>query len=253
MADLRTISRTTLTPRALLQEHGTIVATFDRRGQGSGNLCYGLRTEHGDFFVKTAGDAADPAPTLRFADRVRLLHSAAALYFSCPHPALATLHTTIETPRGPALVYTWADGAPLRGRLLPQERALTVLDRLYALHAQLARCGWIAADLYDESLLYDDDTDTLTVIDLDLYQPAPFRNQMGRMFGSSHFMAPEEFQKGAIIDQKTTTFVLGRAACVLAPDLDSPTVRRACQPDRDRRFETVAHFWRAWQAERLTA
>ena len=33
---------------------------------------------------------------------------------------------------------------------------------------------------------------------------------MGRMFGSRRFMAPEEFELGAPLDQRTTVFTLGR-------------------------------------------
>ena len=41
---------------------------------------------------------------------------------------------------------------------------------------------------------------------------------MGRMFGSSRFMAHEEFERGARIDERTTVFTMGRTAAVLLSD-----------------------------------
>lgn len=58
----------------------------------------------------------------------------------------------------------------------------------------------------------------MRVIDLDSYSKGPFRNQMGRMFGSERFMAPEEHRLGAWIDERTTVFTLGRTVHHLVPD-----------------------------------
>ena len=38
------------------------------------------------------------------------------------------------------------------------------------------------------------------------------------MFGSSRFMAPEEFERGALIDERTNVFTMGRTAAVLLAD-----------------------------------
>ena len=56
------------------------------------------------------------------------------------------------------------------------------------------------------------------VIDLDSYHMGSFINSMGRMAGSSRFMAPEEFELGATIDERTTVFTMGRTAAVLMSD-----------------------------------
>ncbi len=127
-------------------------------------------------------------------------------------------------------------------------------------HAELTQQGWIAVDFYDGSLMYNFGTGTLRVIDLDMYRDKPFRNVMGRMFGSSRFMAPEEFELGALVDERTTVFVMGRAAAVFLADgtltgeafrgpaalLD--VVRKACSPDPIERYQTVAAFHGAWSA-----
>jgi hypothetical protein len=51
------------------------------------------------------------------------------------------------------------------------------------------------------------------LVDLDGYRP-PYTLDRERQFGSSRFMAPEEWQRGATIDERTTVYTLGRAAFV---------------------------------------
>jgi serine/threonine protein kinase, bacterial len=80
------------------------------------------------------------------------------------------------------------------------------------------------------------------------------------MFGSSRFMAPEEFELGAPIDQRTNVFVMGREALLFLSDgtADASAFRgsralfevaaRACEPDRANRYDSIASFYAAWCA-----
>ena len=184
----------------------------------------------------------------------------------------------IESPHGPLLVYDWVDGELLhadsatrhdprstyqRFRRLPAAEILRVLDEIYDLHGVLARMRWIAVDFYDGCLIYDFTRRKLHVVDLDLYHQGPFVNAMGRMFGSSRYMAPEEFEMGALIDERTTIFTLGRSAANLlsdgtlarAPfrgsDEQYKVVSRACLPSRRERFTTISEMHAAWRAARV--
>jgi serine/threonine-protein kinase len=108
--------------------------------------------------------------------------------------------------------------------------------------------------------MYDFTTSRLTVMDLDSYQLGAYRNNMGRMFGSSRFMAPEEYQLGALIDQRTTLFVMARTALVLlsdgsldrAPfrgtDAQYAVLRRATASAPSDRYPTYSSFHHAWLA-----
>ena len=99
-------------------------------------------------------------------------------------------------------------------------------------------------------------------LDGEFLRRLPFINDMGQMFGSTRFMAPEEFERGALIDEQTTVFVMGRTALIflsdgtLAPELFRgprtlfDVVRQACQPIRANRFASMAAFSHAWQAAR---
>jgi serine/threonine-protein kinase len=264
-------------PQLYLQNTGGVFALFDVRSQDSGNISYGVNLDGERYFVKTAGVPGDATPFLSHVQRVVCLENAVALARSCDHPALPSLHRVIKSPEGPLLVYDWVPGELLhanrearkypqsayqRFKKLPVERILHVLDVIVDLHVHLVRSGWIAVDFYDGCLIYDFTTDHLHVVDLDMYHRGPFVNPVGRMFGSSRFMAPEEFVKGAIIDERTNVYTMGRTAAVLlsdgtlAPasfrgsDALRAVVTRACLETPDDRYGSIADFYTAWCAAR---
>lgn len=285
MADLLSMTCSDRNPEELVHAAGEVLARYDHRTQDSGNISWLVATPEGDLFVKTAGTRDPPppgaaVPYLDHAGRVELLRSAVELARSAAHPALARLRTVIETPHGPALVYDRAPGELIG---VPSTRRddpgspyrrfacaspvlrLTVLDQLLDAHLGLEAAGWVACDLYDGCLMVDLTTGGLTLIDLDTYRRGASTNDMGRMFGSSRFMAPEEFELGAVLDARTTVFTLGRIVrhfgTSLSEDLGdfcgggaaAEVVARATMPDRSQRFGTVAELVGAWFASRRRA
>jgi serine/threonine-protein kinase len=264
-------------PPDYLRSAGEIFAEFGALTQDSGNISYGVRIGQTRYFVKTAGIPDDPVPFLAHPDRVALLRNAVQVAQSCSHPTLPTLHRAIESSVGPLLVYEWVEGESLgvpraarddpqssyqRFRSLPLPAIMEVLDALYDLHRELAQAGWIAVDFYDGSMVYDFSSGSLSIVDLDHYHPGPFTNAMGRMFGSTRFMAPEEFELGAVIDERTNVFVMGRAAALFLADgtLEADAFRgsdalyrvvaKACEPERSMRFASMAEFHDAWKSAR---
>ena len=269
---LRTIHSIAQPPEVYLHTIGDLFAIFDT--QDSGNISYGVAVKGERYFIKTAGRPDNTQPYLAHAQRVDLLRNAVQLTQSLRHPALCQLYQVIESPHGPLLVYEWIEGeligvphaqrndpatASQRFRALPVPTLLQALDMIFDLHVKLAALGWIAVDFYDGCLLYDFQWHTLRIMDLDTYHRGPFVNEMGRMFGSSRFMAPEEFQLGAPIDQCTIVFTLGRLLAVFLSDgtLERQPFRgndalyavmcQACQPERAARFAAVAPFYDAWR------
>jgi serine/threonine-protein kinase len=265
-------------PEQFLRSIGVVFAAFGSPSQDSGNQSYGVQIGEQRYFVKTAGDQDDPHPLLAHTERVELLRNAARLHATCCHPNLPPLRQVIESPSGPLLVYPWVDGQLLsvpreqrddpetafqRFRSLPAPTICRCLDAIFDLHTQLARAGWVAVDFYDGCLIYDFAADSIAVVDLDMYHFGPFENTMGRMFGSTRFMAPEEFERGACIDERTTVFTMGRAALVFLSDgtLSADAFRSsralfdvvasACSPDRARRYDSLAAFYQAWRAARI--
>jgi serine/threonine-protein kinase len=262
---------TALPPEPYLARRGTIFTRFDR--QDSGNVSYGVEAGDSRYFVKTAG-SREPGPVLAFADRVRLLRNAIRLARAYRHPALPALRHVVESPGGPMLVYDWAPGELLytarerrddpdsayrRFRALPVARVLACLDAIVDVHDLLGRGGEVAADFYDGCLIYDFTAHRVSLIDLDMYQPGPLRNERGRVFGSTRFTAPEEFTLGAVLDQRTSVFTLGRTVLVLLSDpagaFRGPApllavASRACEVDPARRYPSLPEFCAAWRRAR---
>jgi serine/threonine-protein kinase len=168
-----------------------------------------------------------------------------------------------------ALVYPWVEGRVLnhatrsgsdrsaleefRGLSVSAVRAAiaTVLDA----HVCVAAHGFVAVDLYDGCLLYDFARERMHLIDLDEYHAGPFVLAAERLPGSLRYMAPEESQRGAMIDERTNVFTLGRLVHHL---LDSPAgwrgtaaeaavVRRATDEQPSRRFATIAEMCDVWR------
>jgi serine/threonine-protein kinase len=260
-------------PGDFLRSIGQVFAVFDERTQDSGNISYGVLAGASRFFVKTAGMPENSQAHLSHKQRVELLRNAVSFRQHINHHSLPKLLNVIEAPHGPMLVYEWAPGellgversrrddpaAPFqRFRALPFSDLLTGLNVVFDFHRSAAELGWVAVDFYDGAMIYDFDTQAMRLIDLDNYRDRPFTNEMGRMFGSTRFMAPEEFELGAIIDEVTTVFTMGRVISVFLSDgtLELTPFRgdralyevmiRACQPERKERFPSMKAFHAAW-------
>jgi serine/threonine-protein kinase len=132
------------------------------------------------------------------------------------------------------------------------------LSTNFHVHAKLAERGWIASDFYDGCVMYDFSTHDLRLVDLDHCRHGAFTNKMGRMFGSTRFMALEEQALGAEINERTTVFNMGRCVTVFLREpslqLQSPATsailrveEKACQENPSRRYNSMADFLHAWQ------
>jgi len=260
-------------PIVWLQQYGKVFARFDDGARDSGNITLGIEIDGNRFFVKTTAERIPEPSAVDHQTRVELLRNAVRLHESCRHPLLARLLNVIESRNGPVLVYEWVDGELLYSHSRTRDRVESPLRRfralrattiqrhvtsIYELHVDLEDRGWISGDFYDGCLIYDFDRDCLRVVDLDAYRRGPSRNDMGRMFGSTRFMAPEEFEIGAALDERTTVHVMGRTALVLLSNgtVDATCFRgpralfevaqRACASDPRQRFPTMRAFHDAW-------
>ena len=246
-----------LEPPDFLAAAGDVFANFDL--QDSGNISFGVAIEDNRYFVKTAGPPMSPGLPLRHADRVSLLANAERLARSVSHPAMTVFEGSLPSAWGPMLIYHWADGEHLHARRerrkdpntawqrflgLPRMERASAVARIVDLHVALSGRGWVTGDFYDGCLLYDFATHTLRVFDLDSYRLGPYTNTMGRMFGSTRFMAPEEFEKGSTIDERTTVFAMGRTIAIFLHDV--PVLEHvaavASADDPDARYATVAEL-----------
>ncbi|MGC0340504.1 serine/threonine protein kinase [Streptomyces sp. SLBN-8D4] len=239
-----------------LRSVGEVFRSF--REQDSGCLSHGVRLPDGSrWFVKEA--TTDRAQ--------RSLDRAWAFHGRVRHPAIVPqVHRVAVGDRRTAVVMPWHDGeilydptARARFRALPLARVHHALDRVLDAHLAVEAAGQVAVDLYDGAFLYDFDAHELRLIDLDDYRPGPFVLTEDRLPGSTRFMAPEEWRRGATIDTRTTVHVLGRTARLLldaGPGEDAfrgtaaqlAVVERATRPVPGERFGGVRDLVEAWRA-----
>jgi serine/threonine-protein kinase len=270
LIDIQVIAQS---PSDFLSSTGQVFAVFDERTQDSGNISYGVLAGDGQFFVKTAGMPENSNAHLSHEQRVALLRNAVSFRQHVDHHSRPKLLNVIESPHGPMLVYEWVSGELIgvehsrradptspfqRFRALSFSELLIELDVVFDFHRSAAELGWVAVDFYDGSMIYDFARQALHLIDLDNYRDQPFINDMGRMFGSTRFMAPEEFELGERIDEVTNVFTMGRVISVflsdgtleLAPSRGDRSLyevmTKACQPERKERFSSMKAFYDAW-------
>lgn len=259
-----------------LREMGRVFRVFDQ--QDSGNISFGVEAQGERLFVKYAG-----ARTTQYdgnpQDAVSRLQNAVPIYYDLQHPTLIQIRDHFPAGAGYAVVFEWYDGECLHPhwsypppakytdpgspfyqyRQLSVEERLKSLDDIFKFHVFVEEQGYVAVDLYDGSLLYNFAQNTMKVCDIDFYQKRPFYNMMGRLWGSSRFMSPEEYELGAEIDGITNVYNLGAMAFALvggeldrsrskweASDELYEVASKATQADRLMRYASVGEFYREW-------
>ncbi len=249
-----------------LRPYGTVFQVMDR--QFSGNLCFGVEGSYGRLFVKYAG-----ARTLHYRGKpeqaILTLKNAMPLY-DRPHPALTRLLAHGPAGDGYAAIFAWRDALPLRSsfgpsagdraRRLPLEKSLRMLDMVFDLHLNLAQDGIVAVDFYDGNVLIDFEQNEAIVCDIDLYRRKPAFNDRGRMWGSSRFMAPEEYQLDAALDETTTEYNMAALAFAFygdnsdrsrhawrAPYCLWEVAHRAVSESKSDRYPSLRAFLDAWR------
>lgn len=249
---------------SFLSKYGKAFKVYD--DQDSGNICFGVENNGTRYFVKFAG-----APTARAsvlpAEAIANLRRTVPVYRDLAHPNLIRLISAEKIGGGFAMVFEWTDGMCLgkqyplsRRRFLqmPIETRLKVFEQILAFHAHVIRQGYVAIDFYDGSILYDAESARTLICDIDFYARTPCTNTMGRMWGSSRFMSPEEFTLGAVIDVVTNVYTMGATAFALLAHGDrSPeawplgnalytVVQKAVSADRKDRQQSIEQLITEW-------
>ena len=204
-----------------IRGYGEVFKVYD--DQDSGNICFGVQNGDRKIFIKFAG-----APTVRFAGKpeeaVAELKAAVKIYEDLAHPHLVNFIRAEEIGGGFAAVFEWTDGECM-GKMYPRSREkfmgmpdstkMDVFVDILDFHIHVIEQGYVAIDFYDGSILYDFQKEKTFICDIDLYSKRPYMNTVGRMWGSSRFMSPEEFERGADIDEITNVYTMGATAFAL--------------------------------------
>jgi len=255
---------------SFLRKYGKVFKVFD--DQDSGNICFGVSDGDDRYFVKFAG-----APTahacVNAEEAIANLKRTVPIYRDLAHPNLVQYINSEEINNGFAMIFAWTDAKcmhPMYPRArqkflqMPLETRHKVFEEILSFHAYVAKQGYVAIDFYDGSIMYDFSKQKTVICDIDFYAKAPYTNEMGRLWGSSRFMSPEEFQLGACIDEITNVYTMGATAFALFGDERAKGIenwklsevlfavaKRAVHAERDQRQQSITQFISEWTAAKI--
>lgn len=251
---------------SFLGRYGRVFKIFD--DQDSGNICFGTERDGQKYFVKFAGaPAAEYSGTPEAA--VERLKAVLPIYNDLRQQNLIEPVCAEEIGGGFAMVFRWADGDCM-GRMYPEAHrrfmnlSIAARQRVFSdvldFLAEVNRRGYVAVDFYDGSILYDFESGKTTFCDIDLFRKKPCVNDMGRMWGSSSFMSPEEFELGAPLDEITNVYTAGAMAFALFGGYSrtydrwplGETLYRAAEKatanDRNDRYRSIRELKKDWES-----
>lgn len=274
-----------------LKKYGTAFHVIDETG--SGCVCIGMRNGDKRYFCKIAGVntlEADVTPQ----ESVRILKEAVRLYEDLAHPNLIRLMEAYEYQEFFVAVFAWADGECLfdhwnfekyrkdvalkspkqRFFELPIERKAASAETVFSFLQHVNEKGYVAVDFYDGSIMYDFVEHKTMLCDIDFFRKKPVVNDMGEdWFGTKRLKAPEEYKRGAVIDERTNVFTMGallfeffgtfseeeigrryyenrfvpcRPECWQLSGAKYRVAEKAVAPSREMRYKTLAEFREAW-------
>lgn len=254
---------------SFIRRYGKVFRVLDN--QDSGNLCFGVQNSINRYFIKFAG-----ASTEQYSgtpeDAIVQLKVTVPLYQDLAHPNLIKLIKADEIGGGFAVVFEWTDGECM-GRMyplsrkkflqMPLETKLRVFEDILSFHAHVNAKGYVAVDFYDGSIMYDFTKNKTVICDIDLYAKMPYINNMGRMWGSSRFMSPEEFELGAEINEITNVYLMGATAFALFADYERTPDKwslneklykvalKAVSNERSHRQQSILQFIDEWMEAKV--
>jgi len=202
---------------SFIPEYGKVFSVFDK--QDSGNLCFGVQEGNTKLFLKMAG-AATIRSRVSEDSAIKRLKETTHIYEDLRHPKLIELIDHIEIDNGYLLVFTWFDGDCMGKQYglfdkfisLPISEKLIIYNDILFFHQHVNKCGYIAIDFYDGCIMYNFDTHEAMLCDIEFYRKKHVLNTMGRMWGSSRYMSPEEFKLNEEIDERSNVYCMGATA-----------------------------------------
>lgn len=270
-----------------IKKYGTVFSVIDETG--SGCISFGVANGEEKYFIKIAGvDTIDAEISPK--ESVETLKSASEMYRTLKHPNLVELLEHYPYKDYYAAVFRWVEGGCLfdywnfekydrnpdilspavRFKELPAERKLSALEDIFSFLETVAANHYVAVDFYDGSLIYDFETDKMTICDIDLFRKQPAVNYMGQDYwGTKRLKAPEEYILGAAVDEVTNVYTLGAMIFDFFGSFTSEEIERryteqrffpcpierwrlgedaysvvlrAVAHDREKRYQTIAEF-----------
>lgn len=236
--------------------------------QDSGNICFGVQNEDKKYFIKFAGAPTERANCLA-ETAIHNLRTALVVYRDLYHENLIKLIDDEEIGCGLAAIFEWVD-AECMGKMYYSlsrqnlciyhwNRSSKYLMKFF--HAHVAKQDYIAIDFYGGSIMYDFNNNKTVICDIDFYAKAPYINNMGRMWGKSRFISPEEYKLGAVINEITNVYTMGATAFSFFGDENNRCIekwklskglfevaKRAVSDKRSERQQSIEQLIQEWRA-----
>ncbi|WP_322923309.1 serine/threonine protein kinase [Paenibacillus campi] len=249
-----------------LSAYGKVFAVFDR--QDSGYICFGVHNDQRKLFIKVAG-AATVFSAISTQTAIMRLQATVSVYEDLRHPTLIAMieHKAIQA--GYLTVFEWFEGDCM-GRqydsyakflALPLAQKFDMYADILLFHIHANEKGYIALDFYDGCIMYDFAVGETRICDIEFYAKRPVINTMGRMWGSSRYMCPEEYQLGAEIDERSNVFLMGATAFQLfgggternvdtwqANEQLFKIALRAVSVHKEDRYSSIDEYFKVWDA-----
>lgn len=245
----------------------------------SGNISFGIIENGQRYFLKYAG-----ARNLEYQgyveDAIHRLMQAKEVYEQVQHSLLVPYINSFQTPKEFCLKFEWVDGECMHNHwdFTPYEKynslhspfvklrqlclteRLNILTQILQFASYIESLGFVMADFYDGSILFDFEQSKLTICDIDFFQKAPVFNTIGEDFwGSSRFKAPEEYELHAQISSETNVYVLAGIAFAFIGGRSDKSYEKweskrdlydVCQKalhiEKASRYPTIQAFYEAW-------
>jgi len=254
-----------MTADEFIEELGIVFDSF--LSQDSGNKCYSLRTPQGSKWIKILNLAQTPIDSVQ---------ETLQFYNSLSSELIPRNWNLVELSDCLVMIHDWVPGRVLnspdenrrdanstyqRFMRLPVERRLTVFDHILQLFIEIEGKNIIIEDFYDGCVIYDFDRDEAHICDLDHIHFGEYVLNKDRQYGSSRFMAPEEFTKGSSIDHRTNVFTMGSTGYVLLNDNRREIqdwglprslyyiLKKAVSHEKEDRYSSLQDFYQVWQSE----
>jgi serine/threonine protein kinase len=230
---------------SFLNRFGEVFCVFDQND--SGNINFGVKKQNGEkLFIKVAG--AQTMNSFRTPEEtVNALKQSIKIYEDLRDELLIDLVTYGSHGKLFFLVFRWATGECLfdhwnfeyyrenpqilspreKFKQLRLDKKTKVANQILTFMEHVERKGYVAVDFYDGSLMYNFETDELTICDIDFFQKRPVMNNIGEDYwGTKHMKAPEEYQLHASIDSRTNVFTIGALFFHIFSTYDRETIRK---------------------------
>jgi len=256
---------------SFISNYGKVFKVFD--DQDSGNICFGVKADDGKrYFVKFAGALTcryDGSVVGGIAGAIERLKATVPIYQDLAHSTLNRFVRAEEIGGGFAFVFDWVDAIcahPMypsdfrKFKELSDSTKECIFKEITEFHAHVVKKGYVAIDFYDASIMWDAGNERTVICDIDFYARRPYINDIGRLWGSTRFMSPEEYELGAVIDEVTNVYTMGATAfCLVAnskrtheewtlsPELYA-VVKKATSDERCQRQQTIQQLMDEWEA-----